>query len=203
MPPALPSSLSNRPPPELDALPPPPELQWQSLGPKAAAENPETSLEAIAPPPQTEAAIDPPPPPVSDPPAPNPPDPAEMELVQPEVEVWRNNSSSPQIPPRQSTQLAPAYITGTEPVWLRVQFDPLAAGKQVFVKPSRGITLNLPVAMVTVSECGECLILAQLDEHVFESHIIFYCEGAKTVLPVLRGSLRKVEEKEAESGGGQ
>ena len=86
---------------------------------------------------------------------------------------------------------------------MRVQFDPLAGGKQVFIKPSSGITLDLPVAMMTISDSGECLFLAQLEENVFESHIIFYCEGVKTVLPVLRASLAKVEEKEAESGGGQ
>lgn len=125
-----------------------------------------------------------------------------MELVKPEVEIWRNGSLNPQIPSRQLNRLKAAYITGTEPVWLRVQFDPLAGGKKVFVKPS-GITLDLPVAMMTISQSGECLFLAQLEENVFEGHIIFYCEGVKTVLPVLRASLAKVEEKEAESGGGQ
>jgi len=201
MPPPLPSSLANPPPPELDALPSPPELQWQPLGPKGSEEPPAPPAEVIATAPETEASIDPPPPPVIDPPA-NSPNPVEMELVKPEVEIWRSGSSTPQVPPRQLNRLKPAYITGTEPVWLRVQFDPLAGGKKVFVKPS-GITLDLPVAMMTISDSGECLFLAQLEENVSEGHIIFYCEGVKTVLPVLRASLAKVEEKEAESGGGQ
>lgn len=203
MPPPLPSSLANPPPPELNALPPPPELQWQSLGPKAPEEQPAPPPEAIAAAPEPEPSIAPPPPPAIDPPAAIAPDPAEMELVKPEVEIWRNGSVNPQIPSRQLNRLKPAYITGTEPVWLRVQFDPLAGGKKVFVKPSSGITLDLPVAMMTISDSGECLFLAQLDENVLESHIIFYCEGVKTVLPVLRASLAKVEEKEAESGEGQ
>lgn len=198
-----PPSAAASPPPDPDLLPQPPALQWWSLGPKSLDDE-SSGPEAIAiPPPQPEASIAPPPPPVIDAPALNPPSPAELELAKPDVEVWRSGSERPQIPPRQYNRLEPAYITGTEPVWLRVQFDPLAAGKHVFVKPSRGITLDLPVAIMTISNRGECLFLAQLDEHVFQSHIIFYCEGVKTVLPVLRASLAKVEEKEAESGGGE
>jgi hypothetical protein len=94
-------------------------------------------------------------------------------------------------------------MTGTGPVALRVQFDPSAAGKGVIVIPGRGITLNPPNAILTISPSGECNISAQLEENSSRSHIIFYCAGIKTVLPVLRSSLRVVEEKEAETGGGQ
>jgi hypothetical protein len=190
-------------PPDPDLLPPPPQLDWGTLAPKDSEEEPAAPAGVIAVAPQPEDPIALPPPPVIEPPASNPPTPADIELAKPEVEVWREESLSPQIPPRQINQLQDAYVTGIEPVWLRVQFNPLAAGKRVVVKPSRGITLDPPQAIRTIPPNGECLILAQLAENVLTSHIIFYCQGVKTVLPVVRASLAKVEEKEAATGGGQ
>ena len=97
-------------------------------------------------------------------PLPGAPDPAQMELAKPDVEVWRTESESPQIPPRVSNRLAPAYFTGTEPVVLRVQFSPLVAGKIVYVKPGLGITLEPPLALLTVSSSGECVFQARFAE---------------------------------------
>jgi hypothetical protein len=135
-------------------------------------------------------------------PLPGVPDPAQMELVKPEVEIWRTESESPQIPPRVSNRLAPAYFTGNAPVVLRVQFSPLAAGKIVYIKPGLGITLEPPQALLTVSSTGECVFQARFAEGLPRSHFVFYCEGVKTVLPVIRGSLATVEAMEAETGGG-
>lgn len=202
MPPPLPS-VYTPPPPDPDTLPPPPPLVWEPLVPKGSQEQSSPPSALSVPPPQPEASIAPPPPPVLETPLPGGPDPAEMELAKPEVEIWREQSEWPQIPPRRFNQLDLAYITGTEPVALRVQFNPLAAGKRVFIKPGRGITVNPPVAILTVSSSGECIISAELAEGLARSHIVFYCEGVKTVLPVVRASLAKVEEKEAETGGGE
>jgi hypothetical protein len=83
-----------------------------------------------------------------------------------------------------------------------VQFNPLAAGKRVYVRPGKGVTVGTSETVLTVSASGECLLSAQLDESFPRSHIIFYCDGVKTVLPLVRASLPKVEEKEAETGGG-
>lgn len=135
-------------------------------------------------------------------PLPGAPDPAQIELAKPDVEIWRAQSESPQIPPRRNNHLEQAYVTGTEPVWLRVQFDPLAARQDGVRQARQGITLDPPVTLLTVSPGGECLILAQIANGLVRSHIIFYCEGVKTVLPVVQASLAKVEEKEAETGGG-
>ena len=198
IPPLSPPAVLPPDPPDPDTLPPPPQLQWESLTPKGAEDVSGGSAETVIPPEQLETPIAPPPPPVIETPLP-PPDPAELVLAQPSVEVWRAESESPQIPPRQFNKLDEAYVTGTEPVWLRVQFDPLAAGKTVWVKPSRGIVLNPPVSKMTISANGECLFLAQVAPDFTRSHIIFYCEGIKTVLPVVRASLEKVEEKEGES----
>ena len=198
IPPLSPPAVLPPDPPDPDTLPPPPQLQWESLTPKGAEDASGGSVETVIPPEQLETPIAPPPPPAIETPLP-PPDPAEVVLAQPSVEVWRAESESPQVPPRQFNKLDAAFVTGTEPVWLRVQFNPLAAGKTVWVKPSRGIVLNPPLAKMTISGNGECLFLAQVAEDFTRSHIIFYCEGVKTVLPVVRASLEKVEEMEGAS----
>jgi hypothetical protein len=191
------------PPPDPATLPPPPQLEWQSLPPEDSAEEPVTAGTVPVPPPQAEALIAPPPPPEVETPFPGGPDPAQLELVRPEVEIWRGASEWPQIPPRRFNQLALAYIAGTEPVWLRVQFNSLAAGKSVSARPGRGLTLQPSNGILTVSSSGECLVLAQLHESVFQSHIIFYCEGVKTVLPISRAPLAIVIQAEEETGGGE
>jgi hypothetical protein len=81
-----------------------------------------------------------------------------------------------------------------------VQFAPAAAGKQVYVRPGRGLSIGANDAVLTVSPAGDCLIAAQLLEGVSRSHIIFYCEGMRTVLPVSRASLATVVEAEGEGG---
>jgi hypothetical protein len=197
IPPPIPSVLPPE-PPDPDTLPPPAQQEWESLTPKGADDHSTDLGSGDVAPPKDESPSQPPPPPVTEIPLPQP-DPAELVLTRPNVEIWRAASESPQVPPRQFNKLDDAYVTGTEPVWLRVQFDPLAAGKTVWVKPSRGIVLNPPVAKMTISGNGECLLLAQVAEDFTRSHIIFYCEGVKTVLPVVRASIEKVEEKEGAS----
>ena len=195
IPPPLPSVLPPE-PPDPDALPAPPQLEWEALGPKDEGGGGEGGAVIYGPPPQPEASIAPPPPPAVEAPLPDGPDPAEMELAKPEIEVWRQEGESPQVPARRSNQLAHAFVTGTEPVALRVQFDPLAAGKKVWIRPGRGITLLPPDTILTVSPTGECIVGAHLSEGFSRSHIILYCEGVKTILPVVRAPLPVVEEAE-------
>ena len=203
LPPLPPPELQNSPPPELDALPPPSQLEWQPLGPKES-EDVSSGEEAIdVPPPKGEVSIPPPPPPMIETPLPGGPDPSTVELVKPEVEVWRGASEWPQIPERRSNRLDEAYVTGTEPVWLRAQFNALAAGKSVLVRPGKGVTLLPPATGLTVSSTGECLVLAQIDEGIERSHITFYCAGVRTVLPVVRASLVTVIAAEEETRGGR
>ncbi|HKP03476.1 MAG TPA: hypothetical protein VJU77_08970 [Chthoniobacterales bacterium] len=190
---------TTSPPPDPASLPAPPPLEWTSLNPKDSDEGSNGEEIIDVPPPKSDVPIAPPPPPVVENPLSVGPDPEEMELVKPDVEVWREDSEFPQIPPRQFEQLEQAYVTGTEPVVLRVQFHPLAAGKRVFVKLGAGITLNPSVKIMTVSAAGDCLVSAQLIDGFSQSNIIFYCEGVKTILPVVRGSLAQVEAKEEES----
>jgi hypothetical protein len=201
IPPPIPSVLPPE-PPDPDTLPPPPRLEWEPLGPKGSEEAEGGTVGIIVPPPLTEVPVEPPPPPMVETPVAGLPDPSEMELAKPEVEIWRESSEWPQVPARTSNRLDKAYVTGTEPVWLRVQFDPQAAGKTVYVKPGPGITISPSEGFLTVPSTGECVVQAQFMEGLTRGHVVFYCEGVKTVLPVARAPLAKVEENEVETGGG-
>jgi hypothetical protein len=195
--PPIPSSYPA-PPPDPDTLPAPPQPQWDPLGPSSPGDVVGPLDGVIVPLPLPEAAIAPPPPPVVETPTTTTFNPAEVEIARPDVEVWRPDGDEPQTPPRYFNRLAHAFVTGTEPAVLRVQFSPLAAGKQVYVKPERGVTLNPPVVVMTVSSSGECIVSAQLAEGVMQAHIVFYCEGIKTVLPVVRAPLPMVQEMEGQ-----
>jgi hypothetical protein len=202
IPPPIPSVLPPD-PPDPDTLPPPPQLEWAPLGPQGEEQEGGPPGVIFVPPPQPEPSIAAPLPPAVEAPLPEAPDPAELELAVPEIEIWRPEGELPQVPERNSSRLDPAYVTGTAVVALRVQFDPLAAGKKVWVKPGRGMTINPPNPILTVAPSGECIVGAQLAEGFTRGHLIFYCENVKTVLPVVRASLAVVEEKEEETGGGQ
>jgi hypothetical protein len=105
------------------------------------------------------------------------------------------------MPQWELNKLTPSYLTGTDSVWVRVQFTKADAGKWVFVKPGPGITLDPPDPKVTVPESGECLFAAQIAEGVERSHVIFYCQGVKTVMPVVRAPVEAVRNMEALTEG--
>jgi hypothetical protein len=189
--PPIPDVLPPAPPDEY-TLPAPPPLQWQSLLPKGAEEQQPPDEVLDVPPPEPEISIAQPPPAIVETPLPGLPDPADLERAKPDVEIWRPQSEWPQVPERRSNKLDLTYVTGTEPATLRVQFDPLLAGKEVYVRPGLGITLNPSAPILTVSATGECIIAAQIAEGIDRSHITFYCEGVKTVLPVMRAPLATV-----------
>jgi hypothetical protein len=199
--PPLPTSYAS-PPPDPETLPPPPPLDWAPLGPKDEGGDVGVGISISVPPPQGETPIAPPPSAVEVPVV-DGVDPAQVEIAKPDVEIWRAESESPQIPVHFSNWLDKAYVTGTEPVWLRAQFNPLAAGKKVTVRAGRGIAVSGTATALTIPSSGEIVVQAQLTQGVDRSHINFYCNGTKTVLPVVRASLTKVEEKEAETGAGQ
>jgi hypothetical protein len=199
-PPPLPDFVM--PPPDPETLAPPPEVEWEALTAQDSREETDVRAVVSVPRPEPEEPIAPPPPPLVETLLPGEPDAAEIELVKPDVEIWREQSESPQIPARTFNRLAQAYVAGTDSVVLRVQFDPLAAGKEVYMMPGPGIDVEPADTVLTISPSGECIVSAQLAEDVDSSHIIFYCEGIKTVLPVARASLAKVEEREALTGGG-
>lgn len=187
-------------PPDPYNLPAPPELQWESLTPKGSEEEQPSGELVDVPPPATESAIAPPPPATLEVPLPGIPDPADLERAKPDVEIWRPQSEWPQVPARRSNKLDLTYVSGTEPATLRVQFDPLLAGKSVYIRPGLGITLNPPAVTLTVPANGEIIIVALIAEGRDRSHITFYCEGVKTVLPVMRAPVPVIIQAEEETG---
>src|SRR5438876_5434747 len=106
---------------------------------------------------QTPLPLPVPPPVTSLPPLPAPPlrptlqplahrDIAEIQRLTPRVEIWRPNSTRPQIPARRSDRgkMDTAFATGNEPMTIRLQFDPRSASEKVTVVAARGISLDPP-----------------------------------------------------------
>lgn len=129
------------------------------------------------------------------------PDTAEVQRLTPQVQIWRAQALLPQIPQRRGNVVEPTYVTGTEPVALRLQFDRRAAGEKLLVIPAKGVVLSPPDSVLTVSSTGECIVSVQLVEGAYRGHIIFYCHAVKTIVPVYRASLSKVLRQETATGG--
>ena len=118
-----------------------------------------------------------------------------------ESEVWRAESEFPQMPTRQGAQFDQAYITGPEPVLVRLQFDPLAAGSAVVVKPGPGVTVTPPETEFYVEPTGECVVSVALDGSFLRSDMNVYCMGIRTKVPLARASLAEVVAEEEATGG--
>jgi hypothetical protein len=144
----------------------------------------------------------PPPPPI--PPAPNPPPPV-LPPVVPEiarasgasdppqwqtwqVEVWTNDSTTPQRPARRGHRFELAYVNVTEPALVRLQFQPAAAGRIVIVRPGPGITIDPPETELTIGATGEYVVSVSLAGSFKQSDITIYCVGARITLPLARTS---------------
>jgi hypothetical protein len=202
----LPPRPDYAPPPDPSTLPPPPELEWEPLPPPAAGEQsspvpPQPVL--IVPPPQADAALNPPLPADDAPFVPGQSGLPQVEVAKSGVEVWREESESPQMPARRGPQFEQAYVTGTEPLLVRLQFDPLAAGKTVVVKPGHGVTVDPPQTEFHVGPTGECVVSIVLDPGFIQSRLTVYCDGVRTSLPLMRAPLSVVEAQEALTEGGQ
>lgn len=201
VPPPIPDMLAP-PPPDPETLPPPPALEWEPLAPAAPAQ-PDNAPQALdVPAPQPEAELSP------------PPVPATLSFVpgasgEPlgkgtaEIEVWREVSESPQMPARHGARFNETYVTGIEPVVVRLQFDPLAAGKIVIVRPDPGTTVIPPGTKFQIGPTGECVISVALKQNFLQSRVNVYCDGFRTALPLSRAPLAVVEAHEALTEGGE
>jgi hypothetical protein len=110
--------------------------------------------------------------------------------------VWRASAQTPQLPARRGNYVAPAYVADNQPVMVRLQFDPLARGKTVVVRPGRGVILDPPTEVLQVQPTGECVVALRLDEKAPRGHVTFHCNGFMTTLPLSRRSLASVQATE-------
>lgn len=128
---------------------------------------------------------------------------AHSKMAMLEVEIWCEGSLSPQRPARRGRRFDLAYLIGTEPAFVRLQFHPLAAGKVVTVKQGPGVTIDPPGTELRVGPTGECVVSVALDGSFLQSDINIYCVGIRTRLPLSRASREIVEAQEAAAGGGR
>ena len=183
LPPPPPPGNYVAPPPDPDTLPPPPPLEWAPLQATDGEANPAPAAELPVPAPQAEAV----------PEAPADPLPAvkaEVEVAKAEVEVWRPESESPQVPAQQGAKFDKAYIADVTPVLVRLQFDPLAAGKTIIVKPGPGVTIDPPETEFQVDSNGQCVVSVALDGTFLRSDISVYCDGLRTRAALVAGVTR-------------
>ena len=124
-------------------------------------------------------------------------------MALPEVEVWRTQSITPQMPVRRHRRFDLAYVVGKEPALVRLRFHPLAAGQGVVVQPGPGVTVDPPDTEFRVAPNGECVVSVALDGSFFRSDFNVYCAGVKSKVPLERTSVGTVEAREAAGRSGR
>jgi hypothetical protein len=107
---------------------------------------------------------------------------------------------APQVPKRHRHQLESAYITGSAAVLIRLQFDPLASGKVVVVRPGKGLILESAQAVLRIGSTGECAVSVRIEDTFSRSHILFFCEGVTSTLPLTRATPQIVAAKKNAEG---
>ncbi len=76
------------------------------------------------------------------------------------------------------------YITGTDPVMIQLQFDPLVAGQIITVTASSGIILDPPPTTLAVQSTGDCAVTLSLRDGYTHGFVSFSCDGLQTTLPL-------------------
>ena len=189
--PTLPPVPTSTPPP----LPPPSAPPVPAVQPTGSAP-PAVSPPPVPPAPNPAVILPPPPLPLLAQPS-SAPSAAEIQRLTPIVEVWRAGAVTPQVPLRHGRYMAPAFVADNQPVMVRLQFDPLARAKSVFVRPGRGAILDPPTEVLQIIRpTGECVVSVRLEENAPRGHVIFHCEGLMTTLPLSRRSLASMQANE-------
>jgi hypothetical protein len=168
--------------------------------PQPAEESARTGAKPIpAPPPQPAAAV--PAPPIL--PAvvlPGARSASDIQRFTPAVEVWRANAHAPQVPPRRRHYVAEAYVSDSNPVLVRLQFDRAARGNLVFVRPGRDAILDSNPENLRINGAGECLVTLHLAEGADSGHVAFHCAGLMTTVSLTRTSEARVQARENAGG---
>jgi hypothetical protein len=96
------------------------------------------------------------------------------------------------------------FIAGTEPVMLRLQFHPLAAGKTVLVRAGNGAIVEVQDEVLRIQATGECILAVRLEESAPRGHVTFYCEGLTTTLSLMRAAPKfSAAQEKIDDGGGR
>jgi hypothetical protein len=125
---------------------------------------------------------------------------AEIQRLTPRVELWRASGQRPQVPARRQDAVENAYVAGSEPVIIRLQFGAGLAGERVTVVGARGVSLQPPQQVLSVSSTGDCVVSVQLAEGARRGHLLVYCKMIRTAVPLTRASLATVQGEEARTG---
>ena len=120
-----------------------------------------------------------------------------------QVEVWTNNSTTPQRPARRGHRFELTYVTSTEPALVRLKFQPVAAGQSVIVKPGPGVTVEPPQRELAIEANGECLLSVSLTGSFRESDITIYYVGNRITLPLARALSAPVATTKSATKGGR
>jgi len=118
-----------------------------------------------------------------------------------QIEVWRPESASPQKPARRGRRFELAYVIGTQPAAIRLQFHPQTAGKAVILKPGPGVTIDPPGPEFSVGNNGQLVVSVRLDGNFGRTDLTVYCIGVKTKLALARAPREVVEAEEAKTRG--
>jgi hypothetical protein len=79
--------------------------------------------------------------------------------------------------------MLPAYVADTKAVLVHLMFDPRMAGKKVAVRRGSGAILDPYVEVLQILPTGYCTLNVRLEDTVPEAHLIFHCDGIRTILP--------------------
>jgi hypothetical protein len=129
------------------------------------------------------------------------PDVGEIQRLTPRIEIWRPNALRPQTAARRDWRTDRVFVTGSEPVTVRIRFDPGVAGERVLVIAANSFSINPPEQTLTVSPRGDCAVTGQLAEGASRGQITIRCKMVTTVVPIAWASAARVQAQEERTGG--
>jgi hypothetical protein len=121
----------------------------------------------------------------------------------PLVEVWRAGVVAPQIVGHHGGRYGSVLVAGSEFVTLRLQFHPFLGGKPLVVRRDRGVNIQPPQGIATISPTGECVLQVQLLPDAGRGQITLYTGGVTTALRLLRVSEAVLLRNDADQGAAQ
>jgi hypothetical protein len=126
----------------------------------------------------------------------------DIQRITPVVEVWRPNGQTPQIPARRRNNVLTAFVADSQPLMIRLQFDPAARGVAVLVRTGQGVVLDSATEGLHINANGDCLLTVHLPDDVNQGHLAVRCGASTTMVRLMRSSRGKVLARENSREGG-